>query len=180
MTKITTTHKIGAGAILILVASCTVYIFFYKYINSLRDELISINKELAVTEALARNRQETELLLTSTADERAILKGRFVSTEDPTPFLELIESSARDTGVVLEVKTLTVEEVGEKKDSKVDGKKVALTLAVESGWKELYHFLTLLERLPYSVTISRTALSFEERSEGNVWEGQIQLQCNAQ
>lgn len=176
MKKITTTQKISFASVLLLALMVTGYVLFYKHIDELREKLAIAKIELRAVEKIAENKQATIILLDETRQGREELSRYFVPLEDPTPFLELIESSAKDAGVLLEVETLAEVESGEGEENT---KKVKAVLLVEGRWQNVFHFLTLLERMPFAVTVTQTALTLDENEDSDAWKGQVHLEYSA-
>lgn len=179
MKRITKTQQIGAGSIVLLLLASTGYVFFLKHIYSLQDELVEIKASLAVVDEQEESKQEIVSLLSKTEDQREEILQYFVSIEDPTPFLELIESFAEDTGAGIEVETLSVAEVSDKTNTSLTEKHVEVVLLVEGTWESLFHLISLLETMPYVATISETAFSIDHTASSSVWRGQIELLCGA-
>ncbi len=171
MKYLTRTHKITASAIVSCVFVVCAYVYFYKYTITVRQELAEIKKVLAEEEKIEASKQTTLSLLEETEREREELSKYFISSDDPTPFLELLESSARDAGVRLEVESLIPIDGG------ADGlKKVQLSLVLEGTWRSVYHFTSLVERFPFATTITQSAFRLDSREGNALWKGQMSLE----
>jgi hypothetical protein len=175
MKKITTTQKISFGAVLVLILTCVGYGFTLKHIKVLRQELVTIRQELVAEDKIAENKQVFISLLQNTKQSREELSGYFVPLDDPTPFLELVESVARDAGVVMSVEKLDMVTEDVSGAEKGKEKSVKVVLAVEGSWQEVYHFISLLEVLPYIVTITDSVFKVEMVNSTSFWKGQIHL-----
>jgi hypothetical protein len=175
MKKITTTQKVSFVSVLVFVLIVAGYVLLYKHIDVLRGELASVKTEIRAVEILAESKQATLVLLDETRQGREELSQYFVSFEDPTPFLELVEASAKDAGVLLEVETLA--EVASEEEKNL--KKIKAVLVVEGGWQGIYHFISLLELMPFAVSVTQTAFTFEEKDGVGVWRGQVHLEYSA-
>lgn len=179
MKRITKTQKVGFGAVSVMVLMCIGYVFFLDHIYTLRDDLLEVKAKLATVKQLEENKLETLVLLSKTEADRKKISSYFVSVEDPTPFLELIENLGSEADVTLEVETLSVEEQ-DTKDGKNIHENVKVVLVVEGDWESLYELFLLLEHMPYLTTISQAAFSVDTKSgSSDVWKGQIELHCSA-
>jgi hypothetical protein len=176
MKKITATQKVSFVSVLLLVLVATGYVLLYKHIGVLREKLSTVKVELWAVEKLAENKQATLILLDETRQGREELSRYFVPLEDPTTFLELVESSAKDAGVLLEVETLA--EVASEKGEE-GTKKIKAVLLVEGGWQNVYHCISLLEHMPFAVTVTQAVFTVDQSRDTGVWKGQIHLEYSA-
>lgn len=178
MKHITKTQKIGAGAIFLLLLTIAGYVLFLRHIYVLQEELAEVKTKLAVVDSQKVHKLETEMLLSKTKDAREEIAKYFVSIEDPTPFLELIESVAKDAGVSLEVKSLSTDAQPQEAISDFH-KEISVILLVDGSWDRIFHLISLLENMPYVATIADSTFSIDKASSYGGWKGQIELQCSA-
>jgi hypothetical protein len=107
--------------------------------------------------------------LDETARERAALAGAFVGSGDAVPFIEAIESLARESGV-----SVRFEEVAESGEGE-NGSGFTLVhfkLATEGAFRSLLSFVRLLETMPYAARISEVALEAPSGAPGATDAGQ--------
>lgn len=170
------TIQIFAFSVLILAVSAGAYVYMYKHMAEVRLELTELVNEVAHAEALARNKQATLDLLNATEQNRTEMQQYFVSTKDPTDFLGLIESSAKDAGVFLEVESIQVDntESGEETLGLSD---MTVVFTTRGGWKETYHLLMLLEHLPYVTHIENANITLDAGANQGIWAGSFRLVC---
>ncbi len=168
MKKITTTQKILILTGILSVCLSFSYVYLYKKIEILSEEIVSVESDLAVANKKVKNKKDTTNVLNKTVNERKKLLSGFVSSEDPTKFLELIESTGKKSGVDVEVQSLNVE--SKEKESNF----IKTVLLVKGDWESVFKFISLLEVFPYMVTISQS--TFTSNEDGR-WEGQIALLC---
>lgn len=180
MRKPTKAEKILIGAILVLATAVVMYVFLYKHIVGLRADLSEVSRELESVEKIVENKNDTITLLRETEEGRRELEKYFVSANDPTQFLDMIDAVAEDVGVT--VSSPSVEIVGyEELDKNFPDelqKKTDVLLSVSGEWDEIYHFISLLELFPYVVTVDRVTVAYKEGDEGS-WEGVINIHTNA-
>ncbi len=174
MNKINKTQKITILTTLFFVVVLVFYVFLYKQILSLNSKIISINSKLVVANRLAENEKEIVNLLKNTETKREKLSSYFVSTENPTSFLETIESSARSVGTEVEVQSLDVKH----KDKEKKQSFIKVSLLAKGSWDSMFRFMLLLENLPYVVVVSNSAFTMGgDGDDFGKWEGQITLLC---
>ncbi len=177
--KFTSTQKITTGSILLLFVTIVAYVLLFARIGSLRERLVLVKAELVVLDKISENRQVITTLIQDTSKKREELLGYFVSTEAPTPFLELIENAAKDTGILLEVEQLSTNDKKNSSNDDIFKKNVKVVLSVDGGWQEFYHLVSLLELFPYTNTITNTVFTMNKKEDAGLWSGQIHLSCNA-
>ena len=173
MKRITTTQKISFGAVLMLGLVIVGYYYFYKHLHSLHLELDEVKQEIAVMDQYASNKDAAVALLEETKKNREMLVEYFVPLDNPVTFINLIESAASESGVALKVETLG-ETDEENEANEEDHKNVKAVLAVNGEWREIYHFISLLENLPFATIITKVTLSEDDKAdEFGQWKGQI-------
>ena len=103
-------------------------------------------------------------ILTETTDARPTVETAFLSSAALVPFIERLESLARTAGVVFKLEEPKV----------VAGKTASLALSFQAtgSFAGLYHFLLLLENLPYRLDWQEVAWNFNS---GTTWSGNFNL-----
>ena len=178
MKHFTKSQKVACLAIGIFLLVSVGYVFLFMHIRDLQFRLTEIKTELSIVDALEANKLETVALLDKTKEGREEISSYFVSVEDPTPFLELVEALGADAGVTLEVETLSIDAVEAATSTEYkDNMKVALL--VEGPWESLYHLVWLLEHMPYVATIADATFTLGNESSESGWGGKIELLCSA-
>ena len=121
----------------------------------------------ASTAALAR-------LLSDTADKRNRADALFVAAGGTPSFLKEMEDAARAAGVSASI--VKVENNGAADTSATEAGVGALAVAVEArgGFRGVYDFLTLLERFPRPLSLSRVSLT---RNESGMWSGVFEVRA---
>ncbi len=180
MKNISTTQKITITIILFMVVALFGYVQLYKYVRSQQEKLVTLEQELHSVDVVSESQQEVRHFLDETASDREEFNKYFVSIEDPTPFLEQIDMIAQTASTAVEVSELDMKYVDDdkllSKYPKELQKEVQLILSVEGEWSEVYHFLVLLEQLPYALSILNVAFSLEnEEMLGGLLKGKVHL-----
>ena len=184
MKNISTTKKITLGILLFVVAAMFGYIQLYKHLHAQQEKLVALEQELHSVDVVSEGQQEVKHFLKDTEKKREELEKYFVSLEDPTPFLEQIDSTAKAAGVVAEVGALDMQYVEESlvlpEYSKELQKEVRFILSVEGEWDGIHHFLALLEEFPYTISVLNVAFTLkDEELLGGLWEGKVHVIAKA-
>lgn len=103
-------------------------------------------------------------ILTETTEARVAVGVAFLSGDTLIPFIERLEDLARTAGVILKLDEPKV----------VTGKIASLELSfhAEGSFAGLYHYLSLLENLPYRLDWRSVTWSFNS---GTTWSGDFNL-----
>lgn len=179
MKKITTTQKVTFMAVLIFASVVYAYMFIYEHINSMYVELNKIKGELVIMDQITNNKQSTMDLINESSPKIKELNKYFVSLDDPTAFLEMVESLSNNTGASVQVESLNIEDM--KKDSMELGteKQVKANVLLDGKWSAMYHTIFLIEEMPYIVTINNVAITLDKETNNGSWSGQVNLICDA-
>ncbi len=179
MSNITHTQKVAAGMLLILCGTIAAYVMLYRHIGTLHSELAELERTRSGADAAHEAVLAEQQLFESTASERTELAQYLIPAADPTPFLGLLESLGKDAHIDVEVHSLEPDNAASPSGSAAKTQpaipSVRVTLVVSGLWPDLYHFLALLEQLPYAVTVDHVALDIDETAAAGVWSGQIHL-----
>ncbi|MFH1170254.1 MAG: hypothetical protein V1704_01705 [Candidatus Vogelbacteria bacterium] len=103
-------------------------------------------------------------ILTETADARATLGTAFLSGDALISFIERLEGLARTAGVTFKL--------DEPKVTVGKNASLELSFQAEGSFTGLYHFLSLLENLPYRFDWQSVAWTFNS---GTTWSGNFSL-----
>lgn len=160
-------------SIIFFLFSCTVFLFFYKAIES--NEKESQKKE-GEWQAETKRRDEIKALDRSVKLielERAELETHFANNSDIVRFLDTIEGLAPRSGAKAEVTSV---------DPSEDHTELTINMKASGPFDTLYKFLTLLENSPYELEfvemdIQRTASLDSEKpnSANDDWEALFKI-----
>ena len=180
MKKITTAQRITIIALLMFGVILSMYLFVYKRIDFMYSELNKIKTELDIMDVATTNRQDTVKLLNNSKTDIEELNKYFVPLKDPAVFLETIESLGKYTGADVEVETLKrIDDVKKGTDDADIKQKVNVEIALSGKWEEVYRTLSLMEKMPYAITINNVVIMAEKESDYGEWSGQVDLVCVA-
>lgn len=156
--------------IIINLALAGVLWYFSGVINIHSEKALSSTAELDFEVKKEEKLRSTEAIIRDTEEERVELDSRFVKDEEVVDFIKLIENIGEKTGVVVDIKTVSVIDTD-------FGFSEALGLQVEyiGNWSETMHFLSLIEELPFSIEI----ISFSsDKKEGDelLWQSSLGIE----
>lgn len=121
-------------------------------------ETIGYTKQIAVlTQTLQDKNTESEMLtsvkhvIADTASVRKELDGYFIAKEGVVDFIQRVEKMGAEAGVTLTFSTIDTP-VGGGVPSSLD--RLVLRLSSTGSWQQGIHFLTLMESLPYALSVT--------------------------
>lgn len=140
--------------------------------------VIATNDEALLTastidvEALQEGHTRTaERLLTEIDEERLELASLFVTKESIVSFIELLESLGADADV-----TTTIASVDTEEEMRGAVGSVRVRLVAVGSWRNLVHFVTLLDTLPFVFEVREADLVETETEQGvRAWQGSFTL-----
>ncbi len=159
----------------LLVAVFVTGVFPFLLERVLRLNRSSAELLTAIEEAGERDKSLRAIqgLLTELQTEEDALNGRFVGQDGVVSFIELLERSARDAKVSMEVVSVAIEPSDEQN---ISYEWLELALSAGGSWQELFHLLVLFESLPFAVKVEQVAFTYRERpevAEEAPWEGKF-------
>lgn len=103
-----------------------------------------------------------------TAKARAEELSLFVPEDDPASFIAEVERAAETAGVSHEVVNVDLKKAGETPFGEL-----SLSLRFSGSFADAYQFLSLVETLPYTVSVE--SASFDREKENTRWEGLLMV-----
>ncbi len=129
-------------SLILLLASCAVFIFLHGKINSNRRIAEGLRKELIAEEEKKENMKALEAAFLSIEKERTLLDNHFARSSDPVPFLDTIEKLGRDAGTKAEVTLVNLSQ---------DKSNLFVDIKADGTFSAVYKYLLLLENSPYEL-----------------------------
>lgn len=111
-----------------------------------------------------------EKLLGDVKPEIEKLHTRAVATDGTVQFIETVESLARGQGLKVTVQGLKVEEHPTQKER---FENLRVDLVVEGSWAAVYKMQSILEAMPYKLTLP--SVSLQKSGESSGWQGKFTL-----
>lgn len=183
MKQYSRTTRILVVALLVFLGVLALYGGLHYMIVRHQAELVALHNHVGVVSQTQESIRSMQTLVEETTAQRNELNGYLLAVDDPAPFLELVEAIGTDAQVELTISNV-VEELGEK--TVQPGKAtlgppsvhVSVSLEASGTWSELYAFITLLETMPYAVTIAQVALERDTEGGAGRWTALITVHAD--
>ncbi len=124
--------------------------FLYREMQMITTEIQIIREEIASLEAENGAIRDFQAVRSRRADDIERINKFFIEKDRPLDFIESLESLGRVTH-----STLAIDAGGLSKESDY----FTFRLAIDGNQENTFKFLTLLERMPYTIIVSSLAVS---------------------
>lgn len=167
------TKKILIFTTIIAIAILAVYIALFfqlknknEGISILKNEVENITKKDAEQRVIKDTIKETE-------KERAELNSYFVSSDGVVDFIETIEALATDTAISVEITSVSIKKAPEHSDII---ELLRISIKTDGRWINMFHFLSLVETLPFDIFVERVNFSKEkDKIASRLWNGAFDI-----
>ncbi|MEO8638146.1 MAG: hypothetical protein ABI430_04580 [Candidatus Taylorbacteria bacterium] len=172
MKKFSSTKQIGVVAILLNIAIFSACVILFLNIQKKKQVILAVAQEQSLQSLQESNYLSFKKTMENTKTDREKLDSFFVGGDGVVPFIELVEGQGRLSGA-----TTSITSVGTVKSASASSSIEVLNLQVEAaaGWKSLYHFLSLLENLPYRIALANVAMKTDQGGKKGYWEASFVL-----
>lgn len=165
------THRLFPTAAVMLTlffAALFFWVFGIVWLGRIRDTMRMLADEHAVLQKRGDNLRTLERLLEQIAPARNRIAALFVRSETVVALIESLEASAVSSGVDLSIRDAQLPE------DKHDGV-ITITLIARGSFRNLLHYIQLLELLPYQLQVEDMRLSHMGGERTFPWEEHLQL-----
>lgn len=141
-------------AIILIAGIAGVYVFWIIIQHSI-EKVHTVN---AAVENQVLHRQENKALkdlLDQIGPDIDSLQSRIVAANDTVPFIDSIETLAKQSGAAVSIDSVGQEPAIEGKDYEY----IVMTLSTNGSWDQVHTFISMVESLPYKVTLQSLNLS---------------------
>lgn len=161
-----------AVSFLLIIASIAGTWFLYREMRAIKTEIQTIRDGIALLEAENGTIRDFQTIRSRRRDDIGRINKFFIEKDRPLDFIEAIESLGRITH-----STLAIDAGGVSKESDY----FIFRLAIDGDQENTLKFLSLLERMPYTIRISSLTVSNLEGNPQNpeVRRTRLSLTINA-
>lgn len=137
--------------IILTIVAIVFYVWIFNNIKNTNKAISTISNEMNLATKKEMTLRSTKSLVKDTEANRAKIENYFVADDTIVNFIETVESMSDYTGA--EVKVLSVN-VSDNQIMKNDVSEVLrLNLETKGTWNKVFHFLSLMEKMPFSIDI---------------------------
>lgn len=158
--------KLIASIILVVLLNSLV-LWGWFYAHSLlkgQDEIIKQQRQkLALNEKSFQNSSSLKVLLEEIKGEKQVIDDIFINRENVINFIESLESLAKQTDVLIKIGSVNIENA---KNGSLN-----LQINLRGDFRQTFHYLVLLENLPYLIDVER--VNFRKVEEG--WQADFEI-----
>lgn len=139
------------------------YVFFFLYVERAGARTAAAAAEIVNLEQQKEQYSQYNSAIKNIQDNKAILDRRLVDKDKLVNFLEAIEGLKDTTGALVSVQSI------KEGESKTVIKNLRLDISVEGTWEQVYRFFTLLENMPFNMTLEKVTIGKSADS----WHGTV-------
>lgn len=122
-----------------------VYVFLFHTMRSMSQQGATLQSEVLALESQESELESVKKNLNDTEDQQKKLSSYFIDQANIVPFLVTIEGYAHDVSANAELGDVKIEE---------NPHRLTLSLSAKGTFRSVYHFISLLEAMPYESTIT--------------------------
>ena len=142
-----------------MVITTATYIVFFIGIKNKNESISLVANEIDIALEKEVKLKSIKNLIKDTENDRAKLNAYFVVDDKVIDFIEDIENLAKDTNVDLKVMSIDINDDGNNTPQQNNiSELLQLNLKVAGLWDNLFHFISLVDELPFRVDISKVNL----------------------
>ena len=143
------------------------WIYAFSYLNHSKSEAMEIYKQLAVTEKRIKDIKLFEDLLTSLSDEKKKIDSVFLDQQDFIRIIEDLEKLASTTDTIVELEGINFSTPSDQDNQ------LQLQLKVTGSFKDVFHYLVLLEHLPYQASFEKAQI--QKQTGKSKWDAHFNI-----
>src|SRR3989344_3640130 len=143
-------------------------VVIFREIKNKSENISSIRNELEQESAKESRYLSIKGLIEETAEDREKIDSYFIPSEGVVGFLELLEKQSALSGVQASIVSVRVNEDDTIASSTIET--LALEVEAEGGWKEMHHFFSLAENLPYNISPKDVDINSSRTGKTNLWQ----------
>jgi Tfp pilus assembly protein PilO len=181
MKNFSQTKKIIIALIVIDMGMCIGAWFFYGAIIE-KNRLISQSQsDIQLQNQIISHSSSLESVLKNTEISRAQVENAILPKDGVVPFVDFVENTAKQNGLTVNV---TLDNQPDSQ-SQINTSYLLMTLDLKGSWKDLQTFISLIETMPYALSITdlQLAKNLMDNSSNNfssstssAWQAKISLQ----
>ncbi len=157
--------------VLVNAAALGAWFYLFSALGQEDSNIFEIQGKALVNDENSKRYKELDIFMDKTADERKILDSVFLDKESIIKIIEELEANAEKTGVAIKLGNINI---GENKTQKP-----SLNFSLNGDFNQIFHYLLLLENMPYSVEVKKTQLQKEGKvGAQSKWNAEFEILLN--
>lgn len=144
------------------------WLYLFSYLEKQNDLIREERQRILMNEKKLENNRSLKDLMNKIADEKQKIDSVFLDKENIINFIESLESVSGKTGASIKIGNINIDNRKEKN--------VFLQFSLTGDFVRLFHYLVLLENLPYLINIEKTGL---KKAASNEWRADFEVSVNS-
>ncbi|MFQ5661916.1 MAG: type 4a pilus biogenesis protein PilO [Candidatus Paceibacteria bacterium] len=150
------TKQILLTVIVLVIVAFIAYVIFFLNIKEKNNSISLLTNEVDSVLQKEIKLRSVKQIIKDTKDDRVKLDSYFVADDEIINFIEMIETLGVNSGAEVEVINVSVDTENEKVVNKNKiSELLNINFKTEGSFVEMFHFLSMLEKLPFKIEISQ-------------------------
>jgi len=160
--------------ILLNLAAAGAYGFFLRSLSAVRRNVEISAADVSRSVSKVLELESLESFLEATAEERQAVESSLIGRDGVVEFVKTLERLGRESGLEIRTNSLSVSEAPREADLV---ELLTVNLEGKGGWRDTIDFLSVIEQLPFSVSIGEVSLAADSAVKGRAprWVSGVQL-----
>jgi hypothetical protein len=152
-------------AVIILADAMAVFLwlYFYSKIDKQQADINEIVYNLVFSGVNAKNLKMLKSQIDETIGAKEKLDGIFLGKKDIVPFIEYLEKTGEEIGVLVDFSSVKIDDTGKEKPR--------LQFSLKGKFENIFRFIILLENIRYQIAFENIGLVKNKESGG--WEANV-------
>ncbi|MCX6731873.1 MAG: hypothetical protein NTX55_02715 [Candidatus Parcubacteria bacterium] len=144
------------------------WLYFFSNLKQQNNFIKEERQKILVSDKKLENSGSLKILMNEITGEKQKIDSAFLDKETIVNFIEKLESIAGKTGAAIKIGNINMDNQNEKG--------LSLQFNITGNFNQLFHYLILLENLPYSINIEK--MDFKKLAPNN-WEADFEIIVNS-
>lgn len=159
------TKQILLTIIVLVIAVSIAYAMLFLNIKEKNNNISALSNEIDIVLQKEIKLRSVKHLINDTEQDRVKLDSHFVTDDEVVNFIEKIENLGTDSGTKVEVISVYVDDVNKEVTNQAAiNELLYLDFKTEGSFAQMFHFLSMLEKLPFKIDIPQ--VNFEKTLDG--------------
>ncbi len=152
---ISNVRQLLIGFFILVLLMVGAYYYFFHELRVTGEKISTLSNETTSLLTEETNLNSLKAVFSDTTNERQKINSYFVQSDGAVDFITIIENLATFANLNHETQTVNTEE---ENPSSANRERLHITFRTNGSWQNTYYFISLLESLPFQLTINQINL----------------------
>jgi Tfp pilus assembly protein PilO len=163
---------------ILVIVAVVAYVMFFVSIKNKNENVSLITNEIDIAVEKEVKLKSVKNLVNDIEEDRLKLDTYFIKDDEVVDFIESVEGMAEDADISAEV---TAVDIGDYKNNVNQAsdmvERLLLSLKVYGKWNDVFHFISLIEKMPFVVNLSNINIGavYSNNKKTSYWQGTFKM-----